>query len=100
MISSTSAELDPALAAAAVSAFHAAASPVTVARMELPTPDIAAVHADGRWLLLVDPRVADELVAAAVRDVEQGVAGLEGLPGWLSVDLTPAQHSDQPAPGR
>ena len=97
MISSTSPDLDP---AAALSAFRAADRPITVARMELPTPDIAAVHADGRWLLLADPRVPDERVAAAVQDVEQGAAALEGLPDWMPVDLTPAHHPGQLVPGR
>lgn len=102
MISSTSAELDPDLAAAVsatVSAFRAADSPVTVARVPLPIPDIAALRLDGRWLLLVDDRVPDERLAAAVQDVELRVP-LEGLPGWMSVDLTPAHHPGQPAPSR
>ena len=97
MISSPLADLDP---AAAVAAFQDADIPITIARMELPTPDIAAVHAEGRWLLLADPRVPDEQLAAAVQDVEQGVAALEGHPGWMSVDLTPAHRPGHAPPGR
>ena len=63
-------ELDPALAAP-VRAFLEGDAPVTVARVALPAPAVAAFRTPGRVLLLVDERVPDERVEAVVQLAER-----------------------------